>query len=79
MEKRMLWEYRVIAVGSLLRGVKGEQIEVKLNELGLEGWEVVAAEWPHNTGKLVVIAKRPLSATERRQRRDWPSPSVEAK
>lgn len=79
MEKRALWEYRVIAVGSTLRGAKGEQIEARLNELGLDGWEVIAVELPHNSGKLVVIAKRPLSAMERRQRRDWPSPTVETK
>ena len=79
MEKRLLWEYKVIAVGGTLRGAKGEQIEARLNELGLEGWEVIATELPHNSGKLVVIAKRPLSAAERRQRRDWPSPAVEAK
>jgi hypothetical protein len=78
MEKRMLWEYKVIAVGSLLRGAKGEQIEARLNELGLEGWEVIAVELPHNGGKLIAIAKRPLNSAERRQRRDWPSPTVAA-
>ena len=72
-----LWEYRVVAVGGFL-GAKGEQIEARLNELGLEGWEVIATELPHNGGKLLVVAKRPLSAAQRRKRREWPSPAVEA-
>jgi hypothetical protein len=59
-------------------GVKGEQIEAKLNELGLAGWEGIATEWPHNGGKLLVIAGRALSAAERRKRRQWPSPVAEA-
>jgi hypothetical protein len=77
MASQTLWEYRVIGIGSMW-GAKGEQIEAKLNELGLEGWEVFATELPHNGGKLLVIAKRPLSAAERRKRRDWPAPTVDA-
>ena len=76
MASQTLWEYRVIAVGSVF-GAKGEQIEAKLNELGLEGWEFIAVELPHNGGKLLAVAKRPLSPAERRKRREWPSPTRE--
>ena len=72
MADKTLWEYRVVGIGSVW-GAKGEQIEARLNELGLEGWEVVTAMLPHNGGKLVAIAKRPLSPAERRKRRDLPS------
>ena len=77
MASQPLWEYRVIAVGGVF-GAKGAQIEAKLNELGLEGWEVIAVELPHNGGKLLAVAKRPLSPAERRKRREWPSPAVES-
>jgi len=72
MADKLLWEYRVVGIGSIC-GAKGEQIEARLNELGLEGWEVVTAMLPHNGGKLVAIAKRPLSPAERRKRREAPA------
>jgi hypothetical protein len=71
MTTRSLWEYRVVSIGSLW-GAKSAQIEASLNELGLEGWEVVAVELPYKGGKLLVIAKRPLSPTVRRRRRELP-------
>ena len=78
MTSQTMWEYRVVAVGGVF-GAKGAQIEAKLNELGREGWEVIAVELPHNGGKLLAVAKRPLSPAERRKRREWPSPAVESK
>ena len=77
MTSQTLWEYRVVAVGGVF-GAKGAQIEAKLNKLGLEGREVIAVELPHNGGKLLAVAKRPLSPAERRKRRDCPSPAVES-
>ena len=77
MANAALWEYRVIGFGGLL-GAKGEQIEAGLNELGLQGWEVIAVTLSHNGGKLLAFAKRPLSAAERRKRREWPSPVGQA-
>ena len=71
MAAQTLWEYRVVSVGSLW-GAKAEQIEAKLNELGLEGWEVVVAGLPQAGGNLLVIAKRALSQGERRRRREIP-------
>jgi hypothetical protein len=56
-------------------GAKGEQIEAGLNELGLEGWEMLDVDLPHNGGKLLVIAKQPLSPGERRRRRESPAPT----
>ena len=78
MTNQTQWEYRVIAVGSVF-GAKGEQIEARLNELGREGWEVIAVELPHNGGKLLAVAKRPLSPAERRKRREWPDQTAGAK
>ena len=71
MAAQTLWEYRVVSVGSLW-GAKAEQIEAKINELGLEGWEVVVAGLPQAGGNLLVIAKRALSQGERRRRREIP-------
>ena len=71
MAAQTQWEYRVVGIGSMW-GAKGQQIEARLNELGQEGWEVVQAVLPHNGGKLLVIAKRPLSQAERRRRRELP-------
>ena len=71
MAAQTLWEYRVVSVGSLW-GAKAEQIEAKINELGLEGWEVVVAGLPQAGGNLLVIAKRAISQGERRRRREIP-------
>ena len=72
MANKTLWEYRVLGFGGLL-GAKGAEIEAGLNELGLDGWEVMAVTLSHNGGKLLAFAKRPLSPSETRKRRDWPS------
>ena len=40
-EQTIQWEYRVLTVGSALKGAKDEQIEAALNELGMDGWEAV--------------------------------------
>ncbi len=37
------WEYRVIDVSANLAGRPGEKVEQTLNELGEQGWELVAA------------------------------------
>ena len=60
------WEYRVQRFGSVLREPKEEEIESALDEWGAEGWEVVSAAV--DSGKVLVIAKRPLSLATRRQR-----------
>ena len=72
MADKTLWEYRVISFGGLL-GPSEQEMEAGLNALGLEGWEVVAVARPHPRSKLLAFAKRPLSPTASRQRRDWPT------
>jgi hypothetical protein len=60
------WEYRCQRFGSVWREAKDEDIETTLNEWGAEGWEVIntAVE----SGKVLILAKRPLTSTTRRQR-----------
>ncbi len=63
------WEYTVFSLGNIWRGPKEDELEATLNELGLEGWEVVGTYVIND--KVTLIAKRPLTAFERRQR-SWP-------
>jgi hypothetical protein len=67
MSDQSLWEYRVQTIGSAF-GAKDEVIESTLNEWGEEGWEAVSVYTPSNSGKVTVVAKRPLSRSTRRQR-----------
>ena len=62
------WEYRVQTVGGFFKGVPAVELEQILNEWGEEGWEVVSTHIIENANKINVIAKRPLTATTRRQR-----------
>ena len=64
------WEYRVRTIGSIF-GTRDEQIEATLNEWGEEGWEAVSVYTPYGSGKVTMVAKRPLPESERR-RRSWP-------
>ena len=68
MSEATSWEYRVLTLGAVFRGPKDEDIEATLNELGSEGWELVAATQREGTNKITLIAKRPLSAAARRRR-----------
>jgi hypothetical protein len=61
------WEYRVQTIGSIF-GTKDEHIEEILNEWGDEGWEVTHVYTPEGSGKVTIVAKRPLSNTARRSR-----------
>lgn len=70
-EETKQWEYRVVSLGSMWRGPKDEDLAALLNELGEQGWEVVSSYTITNSNKVSVIAKRPLTAFERRQR-SWP-------
>ncbi len=62
------WEYRVLTIGGSWTGFKVDAAETALNEMGLEGWEVVNTLVEPGGFKLVVVAKRPLTQTERRRR-----------
>ena len=67
-----LWEYRAVSLGSFWSTPKDEDFEAALNELGLEGWEVISIFTHHSTNKTFVVAKRSLNADDaRRRRRSW--------
>lgn len=61
------WEYRVQTIGSFF-GTKDELIQTTLDEWGEEGWEAVNVFTPENSGKITIVAKRPLTERARRQR-----------
>ena len=61
------WEYRVQTIGSFF-GTKDEQIEATLDEWGTEGWEAINVFTPENSGKITIVAKRPLTEHTRRMR-----------
>ncbi len=62
------WEYTVFSLGNMWRGPKEDELYDTLNELGLEGWEVVSTFTITNSNKVTIIAKRPLTASARRMR-----------
>ncbi len=61
------WEYRVQTIGSVL-GTKDDLIQSTLDEWGTEGWEAVNVFTPSGSGKITIVAKRPLSERARRVR-----------
>ena len=61
------WEYRVQTIGSMF-GTKDEDIQATLNEWGVEGWEAINVYTPTNSGKVTMVAKRPLTDRARRMR-----------
>jgi putative IMPACT (imprinted ancient) family translation regulator len=67
MAEHTQWEYRVQTFGTFFTGMKDEEMEEALNEWGVDGWEVISARGIENTSKVVVLAKRPLTASARRR------------
>ena len=61
------WEYRVQTIGSMF-GTKDENIQATLDEWGTEGWEAINVYTPSQSGKVTIVAKRPLSERARRIR-----------
>ncbi len=61
------WEYRVETIGSAF-GTKDELLQDTLDEWGEEGWDVISVRPPTNSSKITIVAKRPLTRTERRLR-----------
>ncbi len=61
------WEYRVQTIGSMF-GTKDEQIQAMLDEWGQEGWEAINVFTPEGSGKITMVAKRPLTDRVRRMR-----------
>lgn len=37
------WEYKVIDIVPQITGTPGQKVEETLNQMGVEGWELVAA------------------------------------
>lgn len=66
-EETQLWEYRVQTVGSVF-GTKDELVQSTLDEWGMEGWEAVNVFALQGSGKVTIIAKRPLTERVRRMR-----------
>jgi hypothetical protein len=66
-EETTQWEYRVQTIGSIF-GTKDEQIEAILDEWGEQGWEAVTVYTPYGSGKVTIVAKRPLTERIRRMR-----------
>jgi len=62
------WEYRVQTVGSAIIGARDEEIEMMLNEWGMEGWEAVNVYAPSQSPKITLVAKRQVTAATRRLR-----------
>ena len=61
------WEYRVQTIGSIF-GTKDELIQSTLDEWGAEGWEAINVFTPEGSGKITIVAKRPLTERARRMR-----------
>ncbi len=61
------WEYRVLTIGSVF-GTRDEHIEATLDAWGQEGWEAVSVYTPYGSGKVTLVAKRPLTSAARRRR-----------
>ncbi len=64
-EENKQWEYRVETIGSVF-GTKDEHIQTILNNWGEDGWEAVNVYTPYGSGKITIVAKRPLSDRVRR-------------
>lgn len=61
------WEYRVQTIGSMF-GTKDELIEATLDVWGEEGWEAISVYTLYGSGKITIVAKRPLTDRTRRMR-----------
>jgi hypothetical protein len=61
------WEYRAQTIGGMF-GTRDEQIQATLNEWGEEGWEAFAVYTPYGSGKVTLVARRPLTERVRRMR-----------
>lgn len=65
------WEYRVQTIGGMF-GTKDELIQATLDERGSDGWETINVYTPYGSGKVTIVAKRPLTERSRR-RKSMPS------
>ena len=68
MPESIKWEYLSMTLGTFLRPSKDEEIDLRLNEIGEQGWEVISVYPIENTNKARIIAKRTLTTRTKRQR-----------
>ena len=61
------WEYRVQTIGGTF-GTKDETIAETLNEWGEQGWEATQVYTPSGSGKVTIVARRPLTRDTMRMR-----------
>lgn len=61
------WEYRVQTIGGAF-GTRDELIQETLDEWGADGWEAVNVYTPSGSGKVTIVAKRPLTERARRKK-----------
>lgn len=66
-EEHEKWEYRVQTIGSIF-GTRDELIQDTLNEWGEQGWRAIAVYTPEGSGKVTMVAMRPLTERVRRMR-----------
>lgn len=66
-EELKRWEYQVQTIGGVF-GTKDEAIAQTLNEWGEQGWEALAVYTPEGSGKVTIVAKRPLTRETMRMR-----------
>jgi hypothetical protein len=72
MAQEAQWKFRVETLGSALRNLKDEELELILDSWGQEGWDVISVSNLTSSNKVRLVGKRPLTPGARRQR-DWPS------
>lgn len=68
-DETKFWEYRVQTIGGVF-GTKDEHIQSTLDEWGAEDWEAINVFTPEGSGKVTIVAKRPLTDRVRRMRSD---------
>lgn len=66
-EELKQWEYHVQTIGSFF-GTKDDLIQATLSALGEQGWEAISVFTPEGSGKVTIVAKRPLTDRARRMR-----------
>jgi hypothetical protein len=66
-EELKKWEYRVQTIGGMF-GTRDEGIAETLNEWGEQGWEAIHVYTPSGSGKVTIVAKRPLTRETMRMR-----------
>ena len=68
MTESAQWEYLVENVGSFWRSPDPDALQEYLNELGAKAWELVNLHHVHNSNKVWITLKRPLTISTRRRR-----------